>query len=140
MLCCLIPTVWAGMGPGCLIYLAALKAVPDDLYEAADIDGAGFWGKIRHITLPTLKTIIIIQFIATFISASQSAGWILVMNGMAESTKVAGLHIWERAYMYLKFGSAVTMSWILGVCLLIFTVQQLRVLSRVEFRAAGSKE
>ena len=38
---CLLPIIWAGLGPGCLIYLAALKTVPDDLYEAADIDGAG---------------------------------------------------------------------------------------------------
>jgi len=140
LLCCVIPTVWAGMGPGCLIYLAALKAVPDDLYEAADIDGAGFFGKIRHITLPTLKALIIIQFIATFITAAQSAGWILVMTGTKESTKVAGLHIWEKAYMFLRFGTAVTMAWILGVLLLTFTVQQLKILSRMEFHAAGSKE
>lgn len=139
MICCVLPTVWAGMGPGCLIYLAALKAVPDDLYEAAAIDGCGFFQKIRHITLPTLKALIIIQFIATFISASQSAGWILVMTGMRTSTKVAGLHIFERAYMYLRFGSAVTMAWILGVFLLTFTVQQLKILSRMEFKAAGGK-
>ena len=139
MLCCVLPTVWAGAGPGCLIYLAALKAVPDDLYEAADIDGCGFCGKIRYITLPTLKALIIIQFIATFIAASQSAGWILVMTGMKEATKVAGLHIFERAYMYLRFGSAVTMAWIFGVFLLSFTVQQLKILSRMEFKAAGSQ-
>jgi len=140
MICCVIPTVWAGMGPGCLIYLAALKAVPDDLYEAADIDGAGFFGKIRHITLPTLKAIIIIQFIAAFIASAQGAGWILVMSGTRESTKVAGLHIWERAYIFLRFGSAITMAWIFGVCLLAFTVQQLKILSRMEFRAAGSAD
>jgi len=136
MLCCVIPTVWAGLGPGCLIYLAAMKAVPNDLYEAADIDGAGFRGKIRHVTLPTLKAIIIIQFIASFIAASQSAGWILVMSGMRESTKVVGLEIFERAYMHLRFGSAVAMAWILGVLLLTFTVQQLKILSRMEFKAA----
>ena len=139
MICCIVPTVWAGMGPGCLIYLAALKAVPDDLYEAADIDGAGFCGKIRHITLPTLKAIIIIQFIAIFISSAQGAGWILVMSGTREVTKVAGLYIWEQAYMFLRFGTAVTMAWIFGVSLLIFTTQQLKILSRMEFRAAGTK-
>ena len=40
LLCCLLPTVWAGMGPGCLIYLAALKTVPNEIYEAGDIDGS----------------------------------------------------------------------------------------------------
>ena len=140
MLCCVIPTVWAGLGPGCLIYLAAMKAVPNELYEAADIDGAGFRGKIRHVTLPTLKAIIIIQFIASFIAASQSAGWILVMSGMRDSTKVVELEIFERAYMFLRFGSAVAMAWILGVLLLTFTVQQLKILSRMEFKAAEPTE
>ena len=139
MVCCVLPTVWAGMGPGCLIYLAALKAVPDDLYEAAAIDGCGFWGKIRYITLPTLKAIIIIQFIALFIASAQSSGWILVMSGMRKATKVAGLHIFEKAYMYLNFGAAVTMAWIFGAFLLIFTTQQLKILSRMEFKAVGSK-
>ena len=46
---CLLPTIWAGMGPGCLIYLAALKGIPDDLYEAADIDGAGTFQKFWHL-------------------------------------------------------------------------------------------
>jgi multiple sugar transport system permease protein len=142
MICCIIPTVWAGMGPGCLIYLAALKSVPDDLYEAADIDGCGFWGKVRHITLPTLKPLIIIQFVATFIGAAQSGGWILVMTfgGPNEATKVADLHIFEKSYFYLQFGAAVTMAWILGVLLLTFTVYQLKILSRMEFRSAGAAE
>ena len=140
MICCVIPTVWAGMGPGCLIYLAALKTVPDELYEAADVDGAGFWEKIRYVVLPTLKALIIIQFIGAFIAASQSAGFILVMTfgGPNNATKVAGLHIFEKAYMYLKFGTATTMAWILGVMLLGFTVNQLKILSKLEFRAVAT--
>ncbi len=140
LLCCVIPTIWAGMGPGCLIYLAALKSVPDDLYEAADMDGCGFWGKIYHITLPTLKPLIIIQFIGAFIAASESTGFILVMTfgGPGETTRVAGLHIFQKAYLFLRFGSAVTMAWLLGVIMLSFTVLQLRRLSRMEFRAADS--
>ena len=142
MLCCVIPTVWAGMGPGCLIYLAALKGIPDELYEAADVDGANFWDKIRCIVLPYLKALIIIQFIGAFIAAAQSTGYILVMTfgGPNEATKVAGLHIFEKAYLYLKFGTATTMAWILGVMLLGFTVNQLKMLSRLEFRAAGTME
>ena len=142
MLCCVIPTVWAGMGPGCLIYLAALKTVPDDLYEAADLDGCSFFGKIRYISLPTIKGIVIIQMIAMFIHASRSAGWILVMTfgGPGEATKVAGLHIFEKAYLFLRFGSAITMAWMFGVCLLIFTIQQLKILSRMEFRSAATSK
>ena len=47
LLLCLLPTIWAGMGPGCLVYLAALKTVPDDLYEAAELEGSGLFGKGR---------------------------------------------------------------------------------------------
>jgi multiple sugar transport system permease protein len=142
MFCCVLPTVWAGMGPGCLLYLAALKSVPDDLYEAADIDGCGFFKKTWYITLPTLKGLIIIQFIGAFIGASQSTGLILVMTfgGPNEATKVAGLHIFDKAYLMLRFGTAVTMAWMLGVVMLGFTVIQLRRLSRMEFTTADSQK
>ena len=142
MLCCVIPTIWVGTGPGCLIYLAALKSVPEELYEAADVDGAGFFHKIFYVVLPTLKALIIIQFIGAFIAAAESAGYILVMTfgGPNEATKVAGLHIFEKAYLYLRFGTATTMAWILGAILLGFTVYQLRMLSNLEFRSAGTME
>ena len=61
MVSIIIPLAWAGMGPGCLIYLAALKTVPEDLYEASAIDGAGFLGRIWHITLPTIRPLVMIQ-------------------------------------------------------------------------------
>jgi len=142
MICCVIPTVWAGMGPGCLIYLAALKSVPDDLYEAADIDGCGFFKKILYITLPTIKGLIIIQFTGAFIGASQSTRFILVMTfgGPNEATKVAGLHIFEKAYLLLRFGPAVTMAWMLGVAMLGFTTLQLQRLSRMEFATAETRK
>jgi len=141
MLCCIIPSVWAGMGPGCLIYLAALKGIPDDIYEAADLDGASFTQKIRYIVFPTLKALIIIQFIAAFIAASQQSGFILVMTfgGPQEATRVAGLLIFERAYMYLKFGMATTMAWMLWMMLMGLTVFQLKRLSNMEFKAAGTQ-
>jgi len=138
MICCVIPSVWASAGPKCLLYLAALKTVPDDLYEAADLDNCGFWGKIWHITLPTLKGLIIINFIGEFIAASQSTQMILVMTfgGPGEATKVAGLLIFERAYLMLKFGTATTMAWMLGLMMLGFTTIQLKRLSRMEFTTA----
>lgn len=141
MLCCVIPTVWASMGPGCLLYLAALKTVPIDLYEAADLDGCGFFKKIWHITIPRIKGLIVIQFIGAFIMASQSTGMILVMTfgGPGEATKVAGLHIFEKAYLMLRFGTAVTMAWMLGAVMLCFTTMQLKRLSRMEFVTADSQ-
>jgi len=136
MLCVVLPTVWAGMGPGSLIYLAALKNIPNELYEAADIDGAGFLHKIRYIVLPSLKALIIIQFIAAFIIAAQSSDFILVMTfgGPNEATRVADLLIFEKAYLYLRFGLATTMAWMLSLLLMGLTVMQIKYLSKMEFR------
>ena len=137
MISCVIPMVWAGMGPGCLIYLAALKGIPNDYYEAADIDGASFIDKILFVIFPTLKALIIINFVGAFIGAWYSAtGNILVMTGGGANTEVVGLHIWYKAFTYLKFGPATAMAWMLGFMLIGFTIHQLRILSRVEFRTA----
>ena len=140
MVCCVLPSVWAHLGPGCLIYLAALKGIPEDMYEAAELDGASFFQKVRHIVLPSLKALIIINFIGAFIAAAQSGGFILVMTfgGPNQATQVAELEIFQKAYLYLRFGTAVTMAWVLGVALLGFTVLQLRRLSRMEFKTTGS--
>lgn len=136
MFCVVLPTIWASVGPGCLIYLAALKGIPDDIYEAADIDGAGFRHKIRHIVFPSLKSLLILQFIAAFIAAAQQSDFILVMTfgGPNEATKVADLLIFEKAYLYLKFGIATTMAWMLGFMLIGFTIIQLKKISSMEFK------
>jgi len=140
MLSCVIPMVWAGMGPGCLIYLAALKGIPEDYYEAADIDGSTFIDKIILIVFPMLKALIIINFVGVFISSWYTAtGNILVMTGGGAGTEVAGLHIWYKAFTFLKFGPATAMAWMLGFMLIGFTVYQLRILSRVEFKATGNE-
>ncbi len=138
MLCVVLPGIWAGMGPGSLIYLAALKNIPNDMYEAADIDGAGFFAKIRHIVLPSLKGLIIIQFIAAFIIAAQSSDFILIMTfgGPNEATRVADLLIFEKAYLYLKFGLATTMAWLLSLLMMGFTILQIKYISKMEFRTA----
>ncbi len=142
MLCVVLPTVWAGVGPGSLIYLAALKNIPRDLYEAAEIDGAGFRSKLRHIVFPSLRGLIVIQFISAFIVAAQSSDFILVMTfgGPNEATRVADLMIFEKAYLYLRFGLATAMAWILSLLLMGFTVLQIKHLSRMEFRAVRDDE
>jgi multiple sugar transport system permease protein len=137
MLSCVIPMVWAGMGPGCLIYLAALKGIPDDYYEAAEIDGAGFIDQILFVVFPTLKALIVINFIGVFIASWYSASGILVMTGGGYNTEVADLQIWFRAFTNLQFGPATAMAWVLGFMMIGFTMHQLKMLSRVEFKAAG---
>ncbi len=135
-ICVVLPVLWAGAGMGSLIYLAALKTVPDDLYEAADLDGAGMLSKIRNITLPMLYPLIVINFVGAFIGTFHQMQNIFVMTGGAAGTRVLSLHIWYTAYADLKFGPATATAWILGSMLIGFTVWQLRILKRVEFRRA----
>ncbi|MCL1888531.1 MAG: extracellular solute-binding protein [Kiritimatiellaeota bacterium] len=135
MFCCVLPMAWAGMGPGCLVYLAALKGLPDDFYDAAALDGAGMLDKILFVVLPALRPLLVLQFIGVFIASWNSAGTILAMTGGRGATQVAGLHIFYDAYLHLRFGSATAMAWLLGLMLIGFTVFQLRMLARVRFQA-----
>ncbi len=139
MLACVIPMVWAGMGPGCLIYLAALKGISDDFYEAADIDGATFVDKILFIIFPILKPLVIITFVGVFIGSWQQAEMILAMTGGGAGTEVANLKIFYEAFTFLRMGPATAMAWILGAMLIGFTVYQLRILARLEFKTTGEK-
>lgn len=140
MFCCVLPMVWAGVGPGCLIYLAALKGIPDDFYEAADIDGATFIDKILFIVFPILKVLLIINFIGVFINSwLHASANILAMTGGASRTEVADLHIFYKAFMFLKFGPATAMAWVLGFMLIGFTIYQLQILSKIEFKTTSDK-
>jgi ABC-type sugar transport system permease subunit len=85
-----------------------------------------------------LRPLLIIQFIGVFIRSWENSSFILAMTGGASNTEVAGLHIFYKAYMYLKFGPATAMAWILGFMLIGFTVHQLQILSKLEFKAAGA--
>lgn len=139
MLSLMIPQAWAGLGPGCLIYLAALKTVPSDLYEAAALDGSGFFARVRHIMIPTLRPLIVIQLIFALIASFQSADFVLVMTGGGPdyATHVVGLEIFLKSYVFLEFGLATAMGWVLAFALLGFTVLQMTRLSRATFRTAG---
>ena len=140
MVSIIIPLAWAGMGPGCLIYLAALKTVPSDLYEAAAIDGANVFSRIRHVTLPTIKMLVMIKLIFVLIGTFQSADNVLVMTGGGPdyATHVIGLEIFYNAYVYLRFGAAIAIAWILGFILIGMTMFQMRHLSNMTFTTASS--
>jgi ABC-type sugar transport system permease subunit/ABC-type glycerol-3-phosphate transport system substrate-binding protein len=142
MVCVILPGIWAGAGPGSIIYLAALKSIPDEMYEAADVDGAGIWVKIRHVVFPMLKPLIIINFVGAFIGAFKVMENVFVMTGGGPNyaTHVMGLEIWYNAFLFLKFGFATAEAWIMGSMLIGFTMFQLRILKDVRFAAAGGKQ
>lgn len=139
MVCCILPGVWAGAGVASLIYIAALGSLPQDYYEAAAIDGAGLFARFRHITLPQLAPLMVINFVGAFIAAFQGMGsiFLLTFGGPGDATQVLSLAIWKEAYNNLRFSTATTMAWFLGVALIGFAYLQVRFLRRVEFRQAA---
>jgi multiple sugar transport system permease protein len=139
MVCCILPGVWAGAGMASLIYVAALHSLPPDYYEAAAIDGAGILSRFRHITYPQLLPLMVINFVGAFIAAFQGMGgiFLLTFGGPGDATNVLSLTIWKEAYNNLRFSTATTMAWFLGVALIGFTYLQIRILRKVEFRRAN---
>jgi len=138
MITCILPAIWAGAGPGCLIYLAALKTIPVEQFEAAEIDGASFLMKTRLIVFPGLKGLIIINFIGAIAAAFHGANNILIMTGGGPNgaTEVTALLLFFEAFTRLRFGYATAMAWIIASLLIGITMMQLKRLSRMEFKTA----
>lgn len=142
MLWIIIPSIWAHAGPGCLIYLAALKSIPDEQYEAADIDGASVWHKVIHVMAPNLKALIIINFVGAVVGAFHASQNIFVMTGggPGDSTMTVGLYIWFNAFMFLNFGTSTAAAWIIGSLLIGFTFNQLRIMNKMQFRSTSVEQ
>lgn len=138
MFAVVLPGIWAGAGPGSILYLAALKNISEDRYEAADLDGANWIQKIRHITLPGLKPLILINLLGVFIAGFKAMEniFVLTMGGPLNSTRTIGLEVWQNAFMYLKFGYATAAAWVMGSILVGFTLIQIRSLLRMRFSTA----
>ena len=135
-----LPGIWAGAGPGSILYLAALKNVPEERYEAADLDGASWLQKIRWITLPSLAPLILINLLGTFIGGFKAMESFLVLpgGGPLYATHTIGLEVWTNAFLFLKFGYATAAAWVMGAILIGFTLIQLRHLTRMKFTTAKS--
>lgn len=138
MLAVVLPGVWAAAGPGSILYLAALKNVPDERYEAADLDGASWIAKIRFITMPSLGPLILINLLGSFIGGFKAMENVFVLTGGGPmyATHTIGLEVWTNAFMFLKFGYATAAAWVMGAILIGFTVVQLRHLTRMRFTSA----
>ncbi len=124
----IIASVWKDLGFNMLILLAGLQSIPEHLYEAATIDGAGRWQKLRYITLPLLTPSILFAMILAMIGAFQvfDQVWVMTEGGPAGATTVVMEQVVRNAFKYGLMGEASAMSWVLFVIILLFTVFQLR--------------
>lgn len=137
MICVIVIGVWSAVGAGSIFYLAALKMIPEELYEAADLDGANIMQKITHVTIPVLRPILIIMLVGSFVGSFQVSERILALTGGGplNATHVLGLEVFYNAYVYLKFGYATAVAWMMGALLIGFTVQQLKIFRESKFKA-----
>ena len=128
-----------GAGGGMIIWLAGLKSIPQVLYEAAAVDGAGAWRKFLHVTLPQLTPYIFFNFVMGTIHTFQIFGqaFIMTQGGPANSTLFYVYHLFNNAFRYGHMGYAAAMAWVLFVIVFALTLVQMVLSKRwVHYEAA----
>jgi multiple sugar transport system permease protein len=120
--------IWQGLGFQMVIFLAGLQGIPTHLYEAAAIDGAGWWARFRHITLPTTFFVVIISVIGSYQVFDQA--FVLTEGGPGYATTTLVYYIYEYAFQFFKMGYAAAMAWILFAIVFVLTVLQFRLQAR----------
>lgn len=123
--------IW-GIGNFMVIFLAGLQSIPEHLYEAAAIDGAGWWARLRHVTLPMLSPIIFFNLVIGIIGSFQvfTAAYIITDGGPVNSTLFYVLYLWNNAFQFFEMGYASALAWVLFVVVLIFTFVQFKLANR----------
>lgn len=120
----ILASLW-GVGGSMVIYLAGLQNVPVQLYEAADLDGANRWQRLRYVTLPMLSPVILFNLIMGIITSFQAFTSIYIMTGGGPSnaTLVYALYLYQNAFQFFRMGFASAMAWVLmlitGLALLL---------------------
>ena len=120
-------SLW-GAGAGMIIWLAGLQSIPQQLYEAASIDGAGAWRRFVHVTLPMLSPFILFNAIVGVIATMQIFGEVYIMTPEGrpgDSTLVYTYYLFKQAFQYFRMGYASALAWILFLIVLALTLVQL---------------
>lgn len=117
-------TTWAGAGATAIIYLAAIGGINSELYEAAEIDGAGIWSRLWHVTLPQLRNIIFIMMLLQLIGTFQlfTEPFLFTGGGPNNATQTVMLKIYKYAFVNGDYGSATALSVLLALFLCLLSV------------------
>ena len=117
--------IW-GIGAGMIVYLAGLKGIPSDLYDAAKIDGAGAWASLRFITVPMMSPVIFYTIVLAVVEVLQYFLVPLVLkNGTGEpggSTLFFNLYLYKNFFTYQNMSYGATLAWVLFVITLLITL------------------
>jgi len=118
----LVMSFW-GWGRSMVIFLSGLIAIPDELYEAAAIDGAGGWARFSRITLPLISPMIFFNLILSIIATFQTFtnAFVATNGGPLDATLFLVLYIYRQAFEFLNMGYAAALAWVLFIIILVFT-------------------
>ncbi len=123
-----LPTICAleiwQFGSSMVLFLASLKNVPKSLYEAAEIDGAGFWARFWHITLPQISPILFFTVLNQTIQELQNytSPAVITNGGPLHSTYVLGMMLYDQGFAYFKMGYASAISWVEFIVIFLLTL------------------
>jgi ABC-type sugar transport system permease subunit/ABC-type glycerol-3-phosphate transport system substrate-binding protein len=122
----ILMSLWSA-GGGMIIWLAGLQSIPRQLYEAAEIDGAGAWRRFANVTLPMLSPYILFNAIVGMIATMQifTEAYIMTKGGPADSTNFYAYQLFRSAFQYFRMGYASALAWILFLIVLLLTWTQL---------------
>jgi multiple sugar transport system permease protein len=136
-----VVTTWANMGGTVLIYLAALQGIPTQLYEAAELDGAGIWRRIWNVTLPQMRGIMLILLVIQIIATVQifTEPFTLTSGGPDLSTMTVMLLIYNYAFFDFNFGAASALSVILFLVLVTMSLIYFGVTRRLNVGFGGGE-
>lgn len=120
---------WWGVGGTIIIYLAGLQAVPQHLYEAAEIDGAGTWRRLLSVTIPMMSPTIFFTMVMGVIGSFQmfTTAYVITSGGPADATLFYILYLFRHAFQNFNMGYASALAWVLFVIVLGITLAQLKL-------------
>lgn len=127
-------SLW-GFGATMVIYLAALQGIPDHLYEAAELDGAGFFRKLGTVTIPMMSPVIFFNLVLGVIGALQvfTSAYIITQGGPQNSTRFYTLMIYDRAFDQFRMGYASALAWVLFFIILLLSLFVFRSFGRMVY-------
>ena len=111
------------VGSAMLVILAGLQGVPQQLYEAVEIDGGGEWAKLWHVTIPQISPAIFYNLVLSVIGVLQSwmSAFVMTEGGPRHATLFYGLYLYQNAFDYFKMGYACALGWIAFIIVLVLT-------------------
>ncbi|MER6143201.1 sugar ABC transporter permease [Streptomyces sparsogenes] len=140
MLSIVLTTVWWTVGFNFLLYLAALQAIPQHLYEAAELDGAGAWARLRNITLPMLRrttgVVVILQILASLKIFDQV--YIMTGGGPDDATRPILQYVYQSGFTGYRIGYASAVSYLFFALIVIVSLVHLRLTRRASEEGARS--